>query len=64
MCATFAASARVGGGDVPFGGSGGVRVIGWIRALGCRAEHRTMMLEWFDMYLKDQPEAWNDRWGD
>lgn len=30
---------------------------------GRRAEHRTMMLEWFDMYLKDQPEAWNDRWG-
>lgn len=27
------------------------------------SEHRSMMLEWFDMYLKDQPEAWNDRWG-
>lgn len=29
-------------------------------------EHRQMMLEWFDKYLKDQPEAWEDRmksWG-
>ena len=24
--------------------------------------HRTMMLEWFDRYLKDQPEAWEARW--
>jgi dipeptidyl aminopeptidase/acylaminoacyl peptidase len=24
-------------------------------------EHREMMLEWFDKYLKDQPEAWNAR---
>jgi len=25
-------------------------------------EHRRMMLEWFDKYLKDQPEAWEKRW--
>lgn len=25
-------------------------------------EHRRMMLEWFDKYLKDQPEAWEERW--
>ena len=24
--------------------------------------HREMMLEWFDKYLKDQPEGWNKRW--
>lgn len=24
-------------------------------------EHRQMMLEWFDRYLKDQPEAWESR---
>ena len=24
--------------------------------------HRTMMLEWFDRWLKDQPEAWDARW--
>ena len=24
--------------------------------------HREMMLEWFDMYLKDQPEGWERRW--
>jgi dipeptidyl aminopeptidase/acylaminoacyl peptidase len=28
-----------------------------------RVEHRTMMLEWFDRFLKDQPEAWRHRWG-
>ncbi len=27
-----------------------------------RTAHRTMMLEWFDRWLKDQPEAWEDRW--
>ncbi len=27
-----------------------------------RVAHRTMMLEWFDRYLKDQPEAWSNRW--
>ncbi len=25
--------------------------------------HRTMILEWFDRFLKEQPEAWNHRWG-
>jgi len=25
--------------------------------------HRYMMLEWFDKYLKDQPEGWEKRWG-
>ncbi len=24
--------------------------------------HREMMLEWFDKYLKDEPEAWTKRW--
>jgi dipeptidyl aminopeptidase/acylaminoacyl peptidase len=24
-------------------------------------EHREMMLEWFDKYLKDQPEGWEKR---
>ena len=24
--------------------------------------HREMMLEWFDKYLKDQPEGWEARW--
>jgi dipeptidyl aminopeptidase/acylaminoacyl peptidase len=24
--------------------------------------HRAMILEWFDKYLKDQGEAWDDRW--
>lgn len=24
--------------------------------------HRQMMLEWFDKYLKDQPEGWEERW--
>ncbi len=24
--------------------------------------HRTMILEWFDRFLKGQPEAWNYRW--
>ena len=24
-------------------------------------EHRQMMLEWFDKYLKDEPEAWEER---
>ena len=27
-----------------------------------RTAHRTMMLEWFDRWLKNQPEAWEDRW--
>ena len=27
-----------------------------------RVAHRTMMLEWFDRWLKDRPEAWEDRW--
>jgi dipeptidyl aminopeptidase/acylaminoacyl peptidase len=27
-----------------------------------RVGHRTMMLEWFDRYLKDQPQAWQARW--
>ena len=25
-------------------------------------EHREMMLEWFDKYLKDEPEGWSARW--
>ena len=29
-----------------------------------RTAHRTMMLEWFDRWLKDQPEAWQARWSD
>jgi dipeptidyl aminopeptidase/acylaminoacyl peptidase len=24
--------------------------------------HREMMLEWFDKYLKDQPQGWERRW--
>ena len=27
-----------------------------------RAAHRTMILEWFDRHLRDQPEAWRHRW--
>ncbi len=27
-----------------------------------RVLHRTMLLEWFDRWLKDQPEAWEARW--
>ena len=27
-----------------------------------RIAHRTMMLEWFDRWLRDQPEAWEARW--
>jgi len=27
-----------------------------------RVAHRTMMLEWFDRWLRDQPQAWEDRW--
>ncbi|MFH1844595.1 MAG: S9 family peptidase [bacterium] len=27
-----------------------------------RVDHRTMMLEWFDRFLRDQPEAWLARW--
>jgi dipeptidyl aminopeptidase/acylaminoacyl peptidase len=27
-----------------------------------RVAHRTMMLEWFDRFLRDQPEAWEARW--
>jgi dipeptidyl aminopeptidase/acylaminoacyl peptidase len=27
-----------------------------------RIGHRTMMLEWFDRFLRDQPEAWHSRW--
>lgn len=27
-----------------------------------RAGYRTMMLEWFDRWLRDQPEAWEARW--
>ena len=27
-----------------------------------RAGHRTMLLEWFDRYCKEQPEAWENRW--
>jgi len=27
-----------------------------------RTEHRVMMLEWFDRFLRDQPEAWRARW--
>ena len=28
------------------------------------AGHRTMMLEWFDRFLKGRPEAWEHRWAD
>jgi dipeptidyl aminopeptidase/acylaminoacyl peptidase len=24
--------------------------------------HRRMMLEWFDKHLKNEPEAWDERW--
>lgn len=27
-----------------------------------RVAHRTMLLEWFDRFLRDQPEAWTARW--
>ena len=27
-----------------------------------RVEHRAMMLEWFDLHLKQQPDAWKARW--
>ena len=27
-----------------------------------RVDHRTMMLEWFDLHLRGQPEAWEYRW--
>jgi len=27
-----------------------------------RTAHRTMLLEWFDRWLKNQPEAWKNRW--
>lgn len=27
-----------------------------------RVRHRTMLLEWFDRYLKSEPEAWAARW--
>lgn len=27
-----------------------------------RAEHRMMLLDWFDKYLRGQPEAWDGRW--
>ncbi len=27
-----------------------------------RETHRTMILEWFDKYLKNEPEAWDHRW--
>lgn len=27
-----------------------------------RVSHRTMMLEWFDRWLRDRPDAWNARW--
>jgi len=27
-----------------------------------RVAHRTMMLEWFDRFLRDLPEAWQARW--
>jgi dipeptidyl aminopeptidase/acylaminoacyl peptidase len=29
-----------------------------------RRDSRQIMLEWFDKHLKDQPEAWNERWKD
>mgnify|MGYP000565993482 CR=1 FL=1 len=29
---------------------------------GFRKEVQLMMLEWYDKYLKGQPEAWNERW--
>ncbi|MBI4879141.1 MAG: prolyl oligopeptidase family serine peptidase, partial [Planctomycetes bacterium] len=27
-----------------------------------RAEHRTMLAEWFDRFLRSEPAAWNERW--
>jgi len=27
-----------------------------------RVAHRTMMLEWFDRWLRQRPQAWEDRW--
>ena len=27
-----------------------------------RVAHRTMLLEWFDRYLRDQPQSWTSRW--
>ena len=27
-----------------------------------RVLHRTMLLDWFDKWLKDQPRAWESRW--
>lgn len=30
--------------------------------LANRVAHRTMMLDWFDRFLRDQPEAWEVRW--
>jgi len=27
-----------------------------------RVAHRTMLLEWFDRYLRGQPQAWEERW--
>jgi len=27
-----------------------------------RVQHRTMILEWFDRYCREQPEAWTERW--
>ena len=27
-----------------------------------RVEHRTMLLEWFDRWLRDEPAAWEHRW--
>jgi dipeptidyl aminopeptidase/acylaminoacyl peptidase len=27
-----------------------------------RVAHRTMMLQWYDRFLRDQPEAWQARW--
>ncbi len=29
-----------------------------------RVAHRTMMLEWYDRWLRDRPGAWNDRWSE
>jgi acylaminoacyl-peptidase len=29
-----------------------------------RDGHRTMIVEWFDMHLRDQPGAWQARWAD
>ncbi len=27
-----------------------------------RVSHRTMLLEWFDRFCREQPEAWQQRW--